>query len=124
MANQIVGMKVNEAIKQLEFHNRKRPAKKVMNGLVFARKRCGKLLSVEDKEEQESDGAMASAIAGTKGQYTDDMLVVKEAWVGKGQFRKTLQYKARGRFGVVHHPKAHMKIVLGLSSSARKQGYQ
>ncbi|KAJ1860167.1 39S ribosomal protein L22, mitochondrial [Coemansia sp. RSA 2703] len=41
-----------------------------------------------------------------------DQLFVKLARVGKGKYRKRLDPKARGRFGVVRVPYAHMKYVL------------
>ncbi len=35
---------------------------------------------------------------------------IKRAWVGKGQYTKTINMHGRGRFGIMHHPKSHVKI--------------
>ncbi|OMJ20380.1 50S ribosomal protein L22 [Smittium culicis] len=89
ISKQIVGLNVQDAINQLEF-SPKRAAKKILHTVAFARKNAiyQKLMNPEQ-------------------------MYVKEAWVGKGRFIKRLDYKARGRFGVIHHPTAHMKFVLG-----------
>ncbi|OLY83125.1 50S ribosomal protein L22 [Smittium mucronatum] len=89
IAKQIAGLKVQDAINQLEF-SPKRAAKKILHTVAFARK-----------------NAIYQKL------FNPDQMYIKEAWVGKGRFSKRLDYKARGRFGVVHHPTAHMKIVLG-----------
>lgn len=38
---------------------------------------------------------------------------IAQAWVGKGHYRKAVNFHGRGRFGIMHHPSAHVKIVLG-----------
>lgn len=38
---------------------------------------------------------------------------LKKVWVGKGVYQKRLNFHGRGRFGIMHHPKAHVKIELG-----------
>lgn len=38
---------------------------------------------------------------------------LRRVWVGKGIYRKKLNFHGRGRFGIMHHPKAHVKIELG-----------
>jgi hypothetical protein len=38
---------------------------------------------------------------------------IKEAWVGKGHYTKAIKIHGRGRFGVMHHPRSHVKIILG-----------
>jgi ribosomal protein L22 len=38
---------------------------------------------------------------------------ISQAWVGKGHYRKAVNFHGRGRFGIMHHPSAHVKIVLG-----------
>ncbi|PVU92076.1 hypothetical protein BB559_003856 [Furculomyces boomerangus] len=88
LADQIVGLKIQDAINQMEF-SAKSAAKKILHTLAFARK---------------------NAIYQKK--MNPELMVVKEAWVGKGRFIKRLDLKARGRFGVKHHPYAHMKFVL------------
>jgi large subunit ribosomal protein L22 len=38
---------------------------------------------------------------------------LRRVWVGKGVYRKRINYHGRGRFGVMHNPRAHVKIELG-----------
>ncbi|KAJ3333423.1 54S ribosomal protein L22, mitochondrial [Blyttiomyces sp. JEL0837] len=38
--------------------------------------------------------------------------IVKESFVGKGQYLKRIKLHGRGRFGVMHHPSSHVKVVL------------
>ena len=38
---------------------------------------------------------------------------LKQAIVGKGVYRKKINFHGRGRFGIMHNPKSHVKIVLG-----------
>eukprot|EP00842_Homolaphlyctis_polyrhiza_P002469 jgi/Hompol1/3222/HPOL_006409-RA len=42
-----------------------------------------------------------------------DHFIVQQAFVGKGTYLKRIRIHARGRFGVMHHPYAHLKIILG-----------
>ena len=46
-------------------------------------------------------------------QLDPDRFYIQRAWVGKGVYRKALKIHGRGRFGIMHHPKAHVKIMLG-----------
>ncbi|KAJ3299803.1 hypothetical protein HK104_006932 [Borealophlyctis nickersoniae] len=39
-----------------------------------------------------------------------DQYYIARAWVGKGQYRKEINIHGRGRFGIMHHPKSHLKI--------------
>ncbi|KAJ1914975.1 39S ribosomal protein L22, mitochondrial [Mycoemilia scoparia] len=88
LAKQIAGLPINEAIEQMQ-HSPKKAAEKIKNTLAFARKNA-----IYQK------------------QMHPDITYVSEAWVGKGRFTKRIDMKARGRFGVMHHPTAHMKFVL------------
>ncbi|PVV01301.1 hypothetical protein BB560_004287 [Smittium megazygosporum] len=78
-----------EAIDQMQF-SPKKASKKILHTLAFARK---------------------NAIYQKK--MDPNKMIVKESWVGKGRYTKELDIKGRGRTGVIHHPTAHMKIVLG-----------
>jgi ribosomal protein L22 len=88
LADQIVGLDVQEAIDQMEF-SKKKAAKKILGTLALGRNNAH-LQKNMDK----------------------DKLYVARAWVGKGKYLRRIRYHARGRFGVMHHPTAHMKIVL------------
>ncbi|KAJ2781907.1 39S ribosomal protein L22, mitochondrial [Coemansia interrupta] len=88
IGNQITGLPIGEAIRQMQF-SAKRASDKILHSLVWARKNA-----VFQK------------------QMNPDQLFVKLARVGKGKYRKRLDPKARGRFGVIRVPYAHMKYVL------------
>ncbi|KAK3818790.1 MAG: ribosomal protein L22/L17 [Benniella sp.] len=90
LANQIKGLDIQNAINQMEF-SQKRPSKRVMNTLAFARTN-----------------------ATTQEKYAMDAskLYVDRAWVGKGVYHRRIKIHARGKFGVMHHPTAHLKFTL------------
>ncbi|KAI8817777.1 ribosomal protein L22/L17 [Fimicolochytrium jonesii] len=41
-----------------------------------------------------------------------DEYVITQAWVGKGVFLKRLKIHGRARFGIMHRPRAHLKVVV------------
>ncbi|KAJ2801901.1 39S ribosomal protein L22, mitochondrial [Coemansia guatemalensis] len=88
LARQITGQPLNEAIRQMEFSS-KRAAKRIRSSLVNARR---------------------NAIVHRK--MNPENMIVKLARVGKGTFRKKMDMKARGRFGIIRNPTAHLKYVL------------
>ncbi|KAG0295279.1 hypothetical protein BGZ98_001443 [Dissophora globulifera] len=90
LANQIKGLDIQNAINQMEF-SPKRPSKRIMNTLAFARTN-----------------------ATTQEKYSMDAskLYVDRAWVGKGDYHRRIKTHARGKFGVMHHPTAHLKFTL------------
>ncbi|KAG0052990.1 hypothetical protein BGZ83_001808 [Gryganskiella cystojenkinii] len=90
LANQIKGLDIQNAINQMEF-SQKRPGKRIMNTLAFARTN-----------------------ATTQEKYAMDAgkLYVDRAWVGKGIYHRRIKTHARGKFGVMHHPTAHLKFTL------------
>ncbi|KAI8973672.1 ribosomal protein L22/L17 [Mycotypha africana] len=86
LARQIRNLPVEEAIKQMEFSD-KRAAKKIMHNLAFAKKNA------------ESQMDMSN-------------MIISQAWVGKGLFLKRIKLRGRGGFGVMHRPRAHIKFIL------------
>ncbi|KAJ2719437.1 39S ribosomal protein L22, mitochondrial [Coemansia sp. Benny D115] len=88
IGNQISGLPVSEAIRQMEF-SAKKASNKILHSLVWARKNA-----IYQKS------------------MNPDNMFIKLARVGKGKYRKRLDPKARGRFGVIRVPSAHMKYVL------------
>ncbi|KAJ1899896.1 39S ribosomal protein L22, mitochondrial [Kickxella alabastrina] len=88
IGNQITGLPLTEAIRQMQF-SAKKAATKIRHSLVWARKNA-----VFQKE------------------MNPDNMFVKLARVGKGKYRKRLDPKARGRFGVIRIPYSHMKYVV------------
>jgi len=88
LARQIRGLPIQKAITQMEFSN-KRASSKILHNLAFAR------LNAEKQ----------------KGMVPES-LVVAQAWVGKGKFIRRIKIHARSRFGIMHHPSAHIKFIL------------
>ncbi|KAJ2554171.1 39S ribosomal protein L22, mitochondrial [Coemansia sp. RSA 1933] len=89
LANQITGQPITEAIRQMEY-SPKKAATKIMHSLVWARKNA-----VFQK------------------QMNPDNMFLKLVRVGKGQMKgKRVDYKARGRHGVIRPPRAHLKYIV------------
>ncbi|KAJ2853403.1 39S ribosomal protein L22, mitochondrial [Coemansia erecta] len=88
IGNQITGLPVSEAIRQMQF-SAKKASDKILHSLVWARKNA-----VYQK------------------QMNPENMFIKLARVGKGKYRKRLDPKARGRFGLIKVPYAHMKYVI------------
>ncbi|KAJ2227355.1 39S ribosomal protein L22, mitochondrial, partial [Coemansia sp. RSA 1797] len=89
LANQITKLPISEAIRQMDF-SAKRASARVRSALVWARKNA-----IFQK------------------QMNPDNMYLKLVRVGKGpKFPKKVDYKGRGRFGIIRKPKAHMKFVV------------
>ena len=75
---------------------------KALSDLTFSKKR----IAVDVKK------CLQSAIANAENnhQLDPDLLVVKEAYVGKGLVMKRGRPRARGRFGRIHKPFAEITI--------------
>ncbi|CAO3676232.1 unnamed protein product [Umbelopsis ramanniana] len=86
IARQLRNLKVEDAIKQMEFSH-KRISNKVLHNLAFANKNA-------------------------KEQKGFENLVVSQAWVGKGRYIKRIKPHGRGRWGIMHHKEAHIKFIL------------
>ncbi|KAJ2026608.1 39S ribosomal protein L22, mitochondrial [Coemansia sp. S610] len=88
IGNQISGLPVTEAIRQMQFSSKK-ASDRIKHSLVWARKNA-----MFQKE------------------MNPENMFVKLARVGKGKYRKRVDPKARGRYGTIRVPYAHMKYVL------------
>ncbi|KAJ2485086.1 39S ribosomal protein L22, mitochondrial [Coemansia sp. RSA 2050] len=88
IGNQISGLPVTEAIRQMKFSSKK-ASDRIKHSLVWARKNA-----MFQKE------------------MNPDNMFIKLARVGKGKYRKRMDPKARGRYGIIRVPYAHMKYVL------------
>ncbi|KAJ2887656.1 39S ribosomal protein L22, mitochondrial [Coemansia aciculifera] len=88
IGNQITGLPMTEAIRQMQFSSKK-AATRIKHSLVWARKNA-----MFQKE------------------MNPDNMFIKLARVGKGKYRKRLDPKARGRYGIIRVPYAHMKYVV------------
>ncbi|KAI8361786.1 ribosomal protein L22/L17 [Choanephora cucurbitarum] len=86
LARQIRNLPVDEAIRQMEFSD-KRSAKKILHNLAFAKKNA-----MDQKGMKE--------------------MVVSQAWVGKGRYIRRINPHGRGQFGLMHHKEAHIKFIL------------
>jgi ribosomal protein L22 len=88
VAKTIRGMPLLKAIDQMDF-NKKRPAAKIRSLL----NRAAHAIEKNHKGQREN-------------------WVVKQCWVGKGKYLKRVKLHARGRFGIMHHPASHVKVLL------------
>jgi len=88
VAEMIRGMKVQQALTQLEFSNKR--------------------IAVDVRK------ALQSAIANAENNHNlnVDTLVVKEAWVGKSMVLKRFHARARGRGAQILKPFSHLTIVV------------
>ncbi|KAJ3415183.1 54S ribosomal protein L22, mitochondrial [Chytridiales sp. JEL 0842] len=88
VAKTIRGLPLLKAIDQMEF-NKKRPAAKIKSMLV----RAADVLERQKNSDRKN-------------------WIVKQAYVGKGRYYKRNVLHGRGRFGVMHHPASHVKVIL------------
>ncbi|KAG9307695.1 hypothetical protein G9A89_023260 [Geosiphon pyriformis] len=88
LARQIAGKNVGDAINQMQF-SPKKAAKKIMHSLCTARDHAWRYKMMDPKK-----------------------LYIEQAWVGKGLYRKKIEYRARGRFNFLKIKKAHMKYII------------
>lgn len=88
VAEMIRGMKVSQALTQLQFSNKR--------------------IAVDVRK------ALQSAIANAENNHNlnVDALVVKEAWVGKSMVLKRFHARARGRGAQILKPFSHLTIVV------------
>ena len=54
--------------------------------------------------------ANATQLMGTARDGSE--VVVKEAWVGKGQHMHRVRFHAKGRIGKMEHPFSHLTVIL------------
>ncbi len=94
VAEMIRGMKVQDALTQLAFSNK--------------------------RISQDVRKTLQSAIANAENNHNlnVDALVVKEAWVGKGMVLKRFHARARGRGARILKPHSHLTIVVRESEGA------
>ena len=94
VAEMIRGMKVSQALTQLQFSNKR--------------------IAVDVRK------ALQSAIANAENNHNlnVDALVVKEAWVGKSMVMKRFHARARGRGAQILKPFSHLTIVVRESEGA------
>jgi len=94
VAEMIRGMKVQDALTQLTFSNKR--------------------IAVDVKK------ALQSAIANAENNHNlnVDALVVKEAWVGKAMVLKRFHARARGRGARILKPYSHLTIIVRESEGA------
>ncbi|RUP50963.1 ribosomal protein L22/L17 [Jimgerdemannia flammicorona] len=103
LARQIRGLPVQEAINQMQFSN-KRVSTKILHNLAFARTNAEKQKGMVPKNTVVEP--VEECI------LTLPYLISAQAWVGKGKYIRRIKIHGRGRFGMVHHPTAHIKFIL------------
>ncbi|KAI7902580.1 ribosomal protein L22/L17 [Cokeromyces recurvatus] len=91
LARQLRNLPVDEAIRQMEFSDKK-AARKILHNLAFAKKNAAEQKGMKN-------------------------MIIAQAWVGKGRFIQRINFHGRGQFGVMHHKQAHMKFIFKEASS-------
>ena len=86
LGDQITRTKLQEAIIQMQL-SPKKASKRVLKLLFSARNRIRQTSS-----------------------YAPDLYYIKQAVTGRGSYRKEIDIKARGRFGIIAHPESFMRI--------------
>ncbi|PBP19646.1 hypothetical protein BUE80_DR009540 [Diplocarpon rosae] len=114
LANQIAGKTVEEAIVQMRF-SKKKAAKDVKEHLEHARNEAivrrgmGLGIGVDDKFHpltiMTKDGKRVKVTNPTT-------LYVDQAWVGRGKFTRTPDYRARGQVSMMINPTTGLTVVL------------
>ncbi|OWP06771.1 mitochondrial large ribosomal subunit [Marssonina coronariae] len=114
LANQIAGKTVEEAIVQMRF-SKKKAAKDVKEHLEHARNqaivRRGMGLGIGTDEKFHPVTIMTKD--GKRVKVTNPTtLYVDQAWVGRGKFTKTPDFRARGRVSMMINPTTGLTVVL------------
>ncbi|KAF6795873.1 hypothetical protein CSOJ01_13342 [Colletotrichum sojae] len=119
LARQIQGKTLDDALVQMAF-SKKKMAREVKHQLEEARDLAvvTRGMGLGNAGQQNAKGATKPVKIQTrdgKGFTVDDpsSLYVAQAWVGKGPWRsKSLDYKGRGRFGIIQSPSTSISVVL------------
>lgn len=124
LARQIAGKPIEEAIVQMRF-SKKKAAKDVKRHLEYARDEAivkrgmglGGVKPIEDAKEPGSKAKSTSEAAENKTITIKDKngkrrtiidrtsIYIDEAWVGRGQYGREYEYRARGRVNMLRPPK-------------------
>ncbi|KAI9204044.1 ribosomal protein L22/L17 [Polychytrium aggregatum] len=69
------------------------------------------------------EGLLRRAAASWEHNYggNKDLLYIRRAWVGKGPYMKRIKIHGRGRFGIMHHPTAHLRILVTEKANVHKK---
>ncbi|PQE04700.1 mitochondrial large ribosomal subunit protein [Rutstroemia sp. NJR-2017a BBW] len=114
IAKQIAGKTVDDAIIQMRF-SRKKVAKDVKEHLEHARNEAiakrGMGLGVEEGKSFAPKTIVTKDGKRVKVQ-DPTTLYVDEAWVGKGLYRKSYDFRARGKIGILLHRTTSLSVVL------------
>ena len=88
VAKVVVGMKVNDALSQMKFYNKRR-AKVIHDTLVTAANMADVYHNLQPED-----------------------LYVAEALVGKGKYMKRVRFRGRGRVNIIRKPTCHLTLVV------------
>ncbi|KAI9142711.1 ribosomal protein L22/L17 [Paraphysoderma sedebokerense] len=102
LARQIKGLSVTSAIHQMQF-SLKKPGPIIAKALKRGIKES---LHIHNKSV--SSSSSTSIVQ----PLTTSSLYIAQAWVGKEIYERGIRIMGRGRFGIMHKPGSHMKILL------------
>ncbi|KAF2194904.1 ribosomal protein L22 [Zopfia rhizophila CBS 207.26] len=114
VVNQIAGKTVEEALVQLRF-SKKKVAQDVFKGLEIARDEAiaGRGMGLGARNGEKGKGTEIELNNGKKKIVHDQMeMYVDQAWVGKGEYDMSPEYRARGRVNMLTHKSTSFSILL------------
>ncbi|KAK1635234.1 ribosomal protein L22/L17 [Colletotrichum phormii] len=119
LARQIQGKSLEEAVLQMSYSKKKMAAEvkyqlEEARDLAVVTRRMGIVRSTKDFTGKERQPIKIQTKDGKSLTIPDPRrLYVAEAWVGRGPWRaKELDYKGRGRFGIMQSPSTSISVVL------------
>ncbi|KAK8218513.1 ribosomal protein L22/L17 [Phyllosticta capitalensis] len=114
LARQIAGKPLDEAMLQMRF-SKKKPAQDILQHLEYARDHAivsrGMGLG---KAEGTAGSPTEIRLKNGKRKLVEDKtsLYVDQAWVGRGEYGRAYDYRARGRVNIMRLPKTSISVVL------------
>ena len=97
LARQIAHKDIDHAIMQMRF-SPKRVARSIMRGLEHAKEEGIRLNDMKDGQ-----------------------IIVDQAWVGRGRYRKQIWPRARGRLNIRMRPHTHFTVLLKTAETVNKR---
>ncbi|KAI9730628.1 MAG: 54S ribosomal protein L22, mitochondrial [Claussenomyces sp. TS43310] len=114
LARQIAGKTLEDAITQMRF-SKKKAAKEVKAHLEHARNEAivRKGMGLSGEKARLPASQIIRTKDGKRIKATDPTAIyVDQAWVGKGDYGKTPDHRARGQINIMKNPTTHVAVVL------------
>ncbi|KAF2436507.1 ribosomal protein L22 [Tothia fuscella] len=114
LARQIAGKPIEDAIVQMQF-SKKLVAREIKEHLEFARnsaivRRGLGLGKVEDRTGEPVEIQLKNGQRKTVKDRTS--IYIDQAWVNRGKYSRSPEFRARGKMNILHHPHTSISVVL------------